>query len=102
MSKYVFNESTFWEMLHFESTFSSSGNVNDCVAHVYSKYVDLDGHNRTCGPGWEENAQIPSFKQTRLYSFTDARLGFLKECMVSLIFLAMSLLSWSTASCDSS
>ena len=26
------------------------GNVNDYMGHVYSKYADLDGNNRTGGP----------------------------------------------------
>ena len=30
-----------------------TGNVNDYVMHIYSKYADLD----PCGPGWEEVVQ---------------------------------------------
>ena len=37
----MFNEASFQEML-----FLSSRNVNDYVAHICSKYVDLDGN---CG-----------------------------------------------------
>ena len=45
----MFNESTFQEVLLL-----SLAKVNGYVAHVQRKYADLDGNNRTCGPGWEE------------------------------------------------
>ena len=34
-----------------------SSSVNDYVAHIYSKYMDLDGNNSTCRPGWKEVVQ---------------------------------------------
>ena len=37
----MFNEAMSREML-----LPSSGVVNDYVAHIYSKYKDLDGNNR--------------------------------------------------------
>ena len=46
------NEATFQEIL-----LPSSGNLDDYVVHIFSKYVDLDGNSRTCGPGWEKIAQ---------------------------------------------
>ena len=29
------------------------GQLKDQAAHIYRKYADLNGNNRTCGPGWE-------------------------------------------------
>ena len=40
------NEATFQEIL-----LPSSGNLDDYDVHIFSKYVDLDGNSRTCGPG---------------------------------------------------
>ena len=42
----MFNEATFWE-LHLPS----SGNLNDYVVRINSKYADLDKSNRICRPG---------------------------------------------------
>ena len=47
-----FNEAAFREKL-----LPSSGNVNDYVTDVYSKFAGLNGDKRTCGTGWEEIAQ---------------------------------------------
>ena len=48
----MFNEAMFRIMFLL-----SSSNVNDYVAHIYSKYVNLDGNNGNCGPVWEEVIQ---------------------------------------------
>ena len=42
----MFNEAALREML-----LPSSGNVTHYATHIYSKYSNLDGNNRTCGPG---------------------------------------------------
>lgn len=34
-----------------------SSSVNDYDAHIYSKYMDLDGNDSTCRPGWKEVVQ---------------------------------------------
>ena len=48
----MFSDDTFREML-----FLSSGNADDYMVHVYSKYADLYGNNRTCRPAWKEVVQ---------------------------------------------
>ena len=48
----MFNEVIFREIL-----FPSSDNVTNYVVHILREYADLDGNDRTCGPGWEEVAQ---------------------------------------------
>ena len=43
MNKYVYVGYVLRELL------PSSGNVNDYVAHIYRKYADLYGNNKTYG-----------------------------------------------------
>ena len=45
----MFNGATFRENL-----FPLSENVNNYAAHIWRKYLNLDGNNKICGPGWEE------------------------------------------------
>lgn len=34
--------------------YQQRSNKNDYVTHIYNRYADLDGNNRTCSPEWEE------------------------------------------------
>ena len=44
-------------MIFWKIRLPPSGNVNDDGAHIYKKYANLDGKNRTYRPRWRQVVQ---------------------------------------------